>query len=202
MKSRIRGLDRAGTPLCAPTPVEAGAPDLSWIQQRSLFFRAADVLKTAGTVCRSASGTCDVTETCTGSSAACPTNAFKASGISCDDGQLCTYGDVCNGAGSCGGTTITCGGGNACSTTVCNGTDTCEPAKVFCNAPPGECYNTLGACNTTNGSCSYTIKTGAPCGTRGTCLGALLRLLPKRRDRLGHSLQRVVDRSALRHSRQ
>lgn len=129
----------------------------------------ADTLKTAGTVCRSASGTCDVAETCSGSSAACPTNLFKASGITCDDGQLCTYGDVCNGAGSCGGTTITCGGGNACSTTVCNGTNTCEPAKVFCNDPPTECYNTLGACNTTNGSCSYTVKVGAACGTRGTC---------------------------------
>jgi hypothetical protein len=129
----------------------------------------ADILKSAGTVCRSASGTCDVTEACTGSSAACPTNLFKASGITCDDGQLCTYGDVCNGAGSCGGTTITCGGGNACSTTVCNGTNACEAAKVYCNDPPTECYNTLGACNTTNGSCSYTVKVGASCGTRGTC---------------------------------
>lgn len=129
----------------------------------------ADILKTAGTVCRAASGTCDVAETCTGTSAACPTNLFKASGITCDDGQLCTYNDVCNGAGSCGGTTITCGGGNACSTTVCNGTNTCEPAKVFCNDPPGDCYNTLGSCNTTNGSCTYTVKVGASCGTRGTC---------------------------------
>ena len=74
-----------------------------------------------------------------------------------------------NGAGSCGGTTITCGGGNACSTTVCNGTSTCEAAKVFCTEPPGECYNTLGTCNTTNGSCTYTVKAGAPCGSRGTC---------------------------------
>jgi hypothetical protein len=129
----------------------------------------ADTLKTAGSVCRSASGSCDVTEACTGSSAACPTNLFKASGITCDDGALCTYGDVCNGAGSCGGTTITCGGGNICSTTVCNGTNTCEPSKIYCNDPPGECYNTLGACNTTNGSCSYTVKVGASCGTRGTC---------------------------------
>jgi hypothetical protein len=129
----------------------------------------ADSFLSAGSVCRGASGTCDVAETCTGSSAACPANLFKASGVSCDDGQLCTYNDACNGAGSCGGTTITCGGGNACSTTVCNGTSTCEPAKVFCNEPPGECYNLLGSCNTANGSCSYTVKVGAPCGTRGTC---------------------------------
>jgi hypothetical protein len=129
----------------------------------------ADTFVPAGSVCRGAAGVCDVAETCTGSSAACPANAFVPAGAGCNDGQLCTYNDVCNGAGSCGGTTITCGGGNACSTTACNGTSTCEPAKVFCDDPPGECYNTLGTCNTTNGSCSYTVKVGAPCGTRGTC---------------------------------
>ncbi|HEX7181324.1 MAG TPA: hypothetical protein VF756_05735 [Thermoanaerobaculia bacterium] len=129
----------------------------------------ADLLRPAGTSCRAASGSCDVAETCNGSSAACPANAFVASGIACNDGALCTYNDVCNGAGSCGGTTITCGGGNACSTTMCNGTSTCEPAKVYCTAPPGECYNTLGTCNTSNGACTYTVRTGAPCGTRGTC---------------------------------
>ena len=52
---------------------------------------------------------------------------------------------------------------------MCNGTSTCETAKVFCTAPPSECYNTLGSCNTTNGSCTYTVKVGASCGTRGTC---------------------------------
>ncbi|MES1240441.1 MAG: hypothetical protein ABUT39_02375 [Acidobacteriota bacterium] len=145
-----------------------GMADLQYSASNGLVC-PADALKTAGTVCRSASGTCDVAESCTGSSAACPTNLFKASGITCDDGQLCTYNDVCNGAGSCGGTTITCGGGNACSTTVCNGTNACEPAKVFCNTPPTECYNTLGSCNTTNGSCTYTVKVGASCGMRGTC---------------------------------
>jgi hypothetical protein len=129
----------------------------------------ADSFLSSATVCRAASGTCDVAEKCTGSSPACPGNTVVGAGVACNDGQLCTYNDVCNGAGTCGGTTITCGGGNACSTTVCNGTNACEPAKVFCTAPPGECYNTLGTCNTTNGSCSYTVKTGAPCGTRGTC---------------------------------
>src|SRR6202035_1985082 len=129
----------------------------------------ADSLVAAGTVCRAAAGSCDVAETCTGSSPACPANAFAPSGVACNDGALCTYNDVCNGAGSCGGTPITCGGGNACSTTVCNGTNTCDVAKVFCDDPPGECYNTLGACNTANGSCSYTVKVGAPCGFGGSC---------------------------------
>src|SRR5215203_1356733 len=158
---------------CASSGLVSGAnygmTDLKYTVSGNGLVCPADSFRPAGNVCRSASGTCDVAETCSGSSAACPSNLFKASGISCDDGQLCTYGDVCNGAGSCGGTTVTCGGGNACSTTACNGTSTCETAKVFCNAPPSECYNILGSCNTSNGSCSYTVKVGAPCGTRGTC---------------------------------
>jgi hypothetical protein len=146
-----------------------GMADIKYAATGGGLTCPADSLLAAGSVCRSASGTCDVAETCSGSSAACPSNAFKPSGLACNDGALCTYNDVCNGAGSCGGTTITCGGGNACSTTMCNGTSTCEAAQVFCTNPPGDCYNTLGTCNTANGSCSYSVKVGAACGSRGTC---------------------------------
>jgi hypothetical protein len=146
-----------------------GMADIKYAPTGGGLACPADTFIGTGTVCRAASGSCDIAETCTGSSAACPANGFVAAGVACNDGALCTYNDVCNGAGSCGGTTITCGGGNACSTTVCNGTSTCESAKVFCTEPPGECYNTLGTCTTTNGSCTYTVKVGAPCGTRGTC---------------------------------
>ncbi len=146
-----------------------GMADIKYSATGGVLTCPADSFLSAGSVCRAASGSCDVAETCSGTSAACPSNTFVSAGVSCTDGQLCTYGDVCNGAGSCGGTAITCGGGNACSTTVCNGTSTCDVAKVFCDTPPGECYNTLGSCNTANGSCSYTVKVGAPCGSRGTC---------------------------------
>ena len=129
-----------------------GMADIKYTATGGTLVCPADVLAPAGNVCRSASGSCDLAETCNGSAAACPANSFVASGVSCSDGALCTFNDVCNGAGSCGGTAITCGGGNACSTTQCNGTSTCEVAKVFCNDPPGECYNTLGTCNTGNGA--------------------------------------------------
>jgi hypothetical protein len=146
-----------------------GLADIKYTAAGNGLACPADFLVAAGTTCRASTGTCDPAEACTGSSAACPANGFTAAGVTCNDGALCTYNDVCNGAGSCGGTAITCGGGNACSTTACNGTSTCEPAQVFCDDPPNECYNTLGSCSTANGSCSYTVKVGAPCGTRGTC---------------------------------
>ena len=40
--------------------------------------------------CRSASGTCDVAETCSGTTGSCPANGFKPNGTSCNDGLFCT----------------------------------------------------------------------------------------------------------------
>jgi hypothetical protein len=51
----------------------------------------------AGTTCRALAGECDEAESCTGSSAACPTDGFKASGTACtDDGDACSN-DICDG---------------------------------------------------------------------------------------------------------
>jgi hypothetical protein len=63
----------------------------------------ADVFAPSSTVCRPASGDCDVVETCTGSAASCPADGLAPDGTSCDDGQTCTTTDVCTG-GICAGT--------------------------------------------------------------------------------------------------
>src|SRR5206468_3925904 len=50
-----------------------------------------------GAICRAAADSCDVAETCTGSSAACPADNVMANGTPCpDDLNPCTN-DVCNG---------------------------------------------------------------------------------------------------------
>ena len=57
--------------------------------------------RAAGETCRPASGDCDMPETCTGTTAACPSDDFAPAGTPCaDDGDLCST-DVCDGAGSC-----------------------------------------------------------------------------------------------------
>jgi len=97
---------------------------------------AADcTLKTAGTQCRSAGGTCDKAEDCDGSSGTCPPDAKRTdvcrpavdtcdaaescdgthndcppdllapNGTSCTDNDPCTTGDVCQG-GTCTGTFV------------------------------------------------------------------------------------------------
>jgi len=61
-------------------------------------------------VCRPDAGDCDVAETCTGSSAACPVDASEPDGTTCNDGQVCTANDQCTG-GVCAGTSAQCGDG-------------------------------------------------------------------------------------------
>src|SRR5204863_474874 len=74
-------------------------------------------------------GVCDVAENCTGTSATCPTDAFKANGTACtDDGDPCTT-DVCS------GTSATCthpagNAGTVCRAAVneCDAAETCPGA--------------------------------------------------------------------------
>lgn len=68
--------------------------------------------------CYAASGTCDATSHICVYAALGPTE-------SCDDGDLCTHTDACDGAGSCAGTPITCAN-DVCADRSCNGTSECS----------------------------------------------------------------------------
>ncbi len=95
----------------------------------------------------------------------------------CDDGDLCTYGDVCSG-GTCGGTTVTCNSTD-CITRSCNGTATCDqsfrPSGTACTADGNPCTN--DRCNA-SGTCTHPIlANGTACGAvpedrccSGTCV--------------------------------
>ncbi|MGH9869646.1 MAG: LamG-like jellyroll fold domain-containing protein [Candidatus Polarisedimenticolia bacterium] len=60
----------------------------------------------AGAVCRAATGTCDVAETCTGSSSFCPSNLSQPNGTTCSDGNACTQNDTCQGGACAPGTPL------------------------------------------------------------------------------------------------
>src|SRR5213080_1527691 len=150
----------------------------------------------ATTVCRAAAGACDLVETCTGASDACPADASKAAGTTCtDDGNPCTL-DVCDGAS----TTCRHPAGNAgavcrpaaspCDLAeACNGTSTTCPGDAFapagapCRGAAGEC-DVAELCSGTGPNCPADAKQpagtactedGNPCtadqcdGTRVTC---------------------------------
>src|SRR6185503_5518777 len=61
-----------------------------------------DLFALPTTVCRSAAGTCDVAENCTGLSSTCPPDVFLPNGTSCNDSNSCTGPDTCQG-GVCTG---------------------------------------------------------------------------------------------------
>src|SRR5439155_5271565 len=61
------------------------------------------------------------TRTCNGTAACTVT---PKTGQTCDDGNACTFLDICSAGGVCGGTAITCTD-DQCNTRTCNGTATC-----------------------------------------------------------------------------
>jgi cysteine-rich repeat protein len=78
-----------------------------------------NVVAPGGTVCRTANGTCDVAETCSGTAGqACPADGFTPAETPCDDdADQCTI-DECDGNGTCAFVTgvAVCGDGDVDAT--------------------------------------------------------------------------------------
>src|SRR2546429_43722 len=151
----------------------------------------------AGAACRAAAGECDLAETCTGTSATCPTNDVKkASALGCtDDRNPCTL-DQCDGtsnacqhpAGNAGATCRAVAGPCDVAET-CTGTSTTCPANGFlsastvCRTATNEC-DMAETCTGTSATCPTDLfkssttpctDDGNPCtadvcsGTSATC---------------------------------
>jgi hypothetical protein len=102
-------------------------------------------------VCRASAGACDVADTCTGTSTACPADAKVTAGTACgSDGNPCTV-DQCDGASD------TCqhpagNAGTACraSAGACDAAETCTGTSTACPADAkstAECRPAAGACD-------------------------------------------------------
>ncbi len=78
--------------------------------------------KAATTVCRAASGLCDVAETCTGTTGTCPADGFLPASTLCRAGTT-----PCDSAEACTGTSAACPA------------DTFAPQTVVCRPPSGPC---------------------------------------------------------------
>jgi len=94
-----------------------------------------DVFQGSTVVCRSGAGVCDVAESCTGSSAACPSDGFVAGGTQC----RCAAG-VCDVAEACTGTGPTCP------------ENAFQPPTFECRAEAGEC-DIAENCSGTSAAC-------------------------------------------------
>jgi hypothetical protein len=122
-----------------------------------------DTFRPASTVCRASAGPCDVAESCTGTSGACPSDAVAASGTVCRAASCSNAMETP--AGTCNGTSTTCTAGPpaACpGNYVCADATTC---KTSCSAP-ADC--TTNACSAT---VCLTLADGSPCTSGTQCTG-------------------------------
>src|SRR5262249_22762624 len=124
-----------------------------------------DGSKRSTTTCRASAGQCDVAESCTGTSGACPPDGFASSTTPCtgtSNGGACDGTDSCDGAGKC--------------------VDGFKPSTTTCRASAGQC-DVAESCTRTSGACpphgfaswttpgTGTSKGGAGDGT-ASCDGA------------------------------
>lgn len=107
-------------------------------------------LPTNNPCCSGMTSICDdgdpcTTDLCDPQTAEC---SYDLNTAPCDDGNVCTENDTCDGAGSCTGTTRSCDDGNSCTADMCNVTQGCFYApldQVACD--DGLSCSTNDTCN-------------------------------------------------------
>ncbi|MFC1686809.1 hypothetical protein ACFL0E_00435 [Nanoarchaeota archaeon] len=101
-------------------------------------------------ICRASQGTCDVAESCTGTSAICPTDTFKSSTLECRASA-----GVCDVAESCTGTSAICP------------TDTFKSSTLECRASEGVC-DVAESCTGSSATCPTNLMTTS-CTNNDNC---------------------------------
>src|SRR5205814_8315349 len=112
-----------------------------------------DVFRAAGSTCRDSAGQCDVAETCSGTSGACPVDGFASSSTHCLGASQSGACDD-NAADHCTGS------GNACVDVFQAAGYTCRDSAGQCDVAE-TCTGTSGACPADGFASSSTHCTGA-----------------------------------------
>jgi cysteine-rich repeat protein len=115
---------------------------------------AACLFEAAGTSCRASAGPCDVAETCTGTSAACPADQLAAAGTTCRAAA-----GTCDVAETCTGTAAACpadafvAAGTTCRAAAgpCDVAETCTGTAAACPADQLAAAGTV--CRVAAGTC-------------------------------------------------
>src|SRR5204862_6293606 len=91
--------------------------------------------------CRAASGTCDVAETCNGTSTACPADGVRPAGFVCRAASgTCDVAETCNGSSTtCAADAFQPDGTSCTATGVCSAAGTCEAGICVGETDPDAC---------------------------------------------------------------
>lgn len=127
-------------------------------------------------VCDDDGGTCGASRDCNGTDTC--TVSYPDNAVSCNDGELCTFGDSCDGSGGCVGTPIVCDdAAGACGANrSCNGTASCTisypDGSTSCDdgvaCTHSDKCDGAGGCTGTTISCEDAAGT---CGANRSCNG-------------------------------
>jgi hypothetical protein len=123
----------------------------------------------AGTVCRAAAGACDVAESCTGTTSACPVDSFVGNATVCRAAVgVCDQAETCTGNAAACPTDALKASGTVCraAASPCDMVETCSGLSSACPAdalaPNGSSCND-GNAGTCNDTCSAGVCGGATC---------------------------------------
>ena len=136
------------------------------------------------TVCRAATGTCDLAETCTGSSADCPADSIAPAATLCRaQAGTCDVAETCDGVNTfcpadvvepvntlCRGAADTCDVAEVCdgASGVCPA-DTFQPATLECRGSAGAC-DLAETCTGSGAACPADVKSTGECrASAGAC---------------------------------
>jgi hypothetical protein len=112
---------------------------------------------------------CDDENSCTRDICTAESCQWENTSDACDDGNICTVGDVCSG-GACTGQPRSCSDGNACTTDTCDPFFGCLYSEVVC-PQAGACK--LSICDPASGCQLYdrfvTCDDGDPCTEGDRC---------------------------------
>jgi cysteine-rich repeat protein len=140
------------TPSCGNSVLDAGEQCDDGGTQNGDCCSSTCQFESPATECRAAADACDEAESCTGSSGACPTDAFAPDTTECRAAA-----DVCDVAEFCTGASVACP------------SDGFEPETTECRASAGAC-DPAESCSGTGAACGADLKSTAECrAVGGSC---------------------------------
>lgn len=153
-----------------------------------------DRFRDSGFTCRPSAGMCDVAETCTGSSAGCPADAFASGGVCRAATGTCDVAESCNGSSAACPSEAVRPNGYECRAEAAGGCDvaeTCDgaskncptngflPSSATCRASAGTC-DVAEMCTGSSAGCpanvfrssSFVCRIGGACNPSESCSGS------------------------------